>query len=196
MPLQTIAASARGSPGPLKERRRNWRVPIALDGRFLMEGGEDHTVLTRNMSCGGALFISSERPAPDARLICYLDDLGRIEAQAVRQTADGFAVRFDISARKRDKIADRLTWLTNHKQLGLNDDREAPRYASGGPALVQRADGRVIQCRTIDISLSGAAFETGGPAPQIGEIVMAGNLRGEVVRSMRSAFAIRYLTGS
>lgn len=176
-----------------KDRRANVRVQLALNGRFLGDGSEDHGLLTRNISCGGAEIIANVRPDVESSLICYLDDLGRLEAEVVRQTAQGFAVKFNITPRKRDKIADRLTWLVNYKQLGLTDEREAPRYAGGGPALVTRQDGRVIQCRTIDISLSGAAFEADGPAPSVGEIVTIGNLRGEVVRTLRNGFAIRYI---
>ena len=178
-----------------KDRRANVRVDLALNGRFLSDGAEDHGLLTRNISCGGADIVARVRPDINAQVICYLDDLGRLEAEVVRETPEGFAVKFNITQRKRDKIADRLTWLANYKQLGLEDEREAPRYAGGGPAMITRQDGRVIQCRTIDISLSGAAFEADGPAPQLGEIVSVGNLRGEVVRALRTGFAIRYIHG-
>lgn len=176
-----------------KDRRRNARVSIALSGRFLSGDNEDHSLLTRNISCGGADLIANVRPAADAPLICYFEDLGRLEAEFVRATEEGFAVRFNLTSRKRDKVADRLTWLANYKQLGLEDERVAPRYAGGGPAMVTRANGRVLQCRTVDISLTGAAFEGDGPAPPIGEIVSVGNLQGEVVRTLRNGFAIRYL---
>ena len=176
-----------------KDRRRNRRVSVQLNGRFLAESGDDHTLLTENISCGGAAFMSRQKPAIGSRVVCYLDDLGRIETDVVRHTDAGFAVQFSVTMRKKEKIADRLTWLANVKALGLTDEREAPRYASGGPALVTRADGRVLQCRTIDISLSGAAFETDGPAPFVGERVTVGNLVGEVVRTLRNGFAIRYV---
>ncbi len=176
-----------------KDRRANVRVNLELSGRFLSEGAEDHGLLTRNISCGGAELIAHDQPEVDTPVICYLDDLGRLEAKVVRQTANGFAVKFNVTPRKRDKIADRLTWLANYKELGLDDERESPRHAAGGPALVTRADGRVLQCRTIDISLSGAAFEADGPAPPVGEIITVGNLRGEVVRTLQNGFAIRYV---
>ncbi len=180
-------------PDLRKDRRMNMRVELSLSGRFLIDGADDHGLLTRNISCGGAEIVANLRPDIDSKLICYLDDLGRLEAVVVRATEHGFAVKFNVTSRKRDKIADRLTWLANYKQLGLDDERENPRYAGGGPAMVTRADGRVIQCRTIDISLAGAAFEADGPAPPLGEIVTVGNLTGEVVRTLRNGFAIRYL---
>ncbi|MEM5518389.1 PilZ domain-containing protein [Henriciella sp. AS95] len=186
-------SSLRIRPDLHKDRRRNVRVSVGLNGRFLTGESDDHSLLTRNISCGGAEMIANVCPSPDASMICYLDDLGRLEAQFVRKTEHGFAVKFNVSKRKRDKIADRLTWLANYKQLGLDDEREAPRYSGGGPALVTRANGRVLQCRTIDISLAGAAFEGDGPAPPIGEVVSVGNLQGEVVRTLRNGFAIRYI---
>jgi hypothetical protein len=178
-----------------KDRRRNKRVELALGGRFLMDGADDHSFIVVNISCGGAAFRADLKPPVGAKIVCYLDDLGRLEAEVVRPTDDGFAVRFLSTAHKLGKIADRLTWLCNYKQLGLSDERVAPRHADGGPALVTRADGRIIQCRTIDISLSGAAFTADGPAPHVGEIVTVGNLTGEVVRTLRNGFAIRYMRG-
>ena len=178
-----------------KDRRLNRRVGVRLNGRFLADGTEDHTFLSVDISCGGARFEARVSPVVGVKLICYFDDLGRIESEVVRHTDDGFAVRFLTTAHKRDKIADRLTWLANYKKLGLTDEREAPRHAGGGPALVTRADGRTLQCRTIDISLTGAAFECDGPTPFVGEQVTVGQLTGEVVRTLRNGFAIRYLHG-
>lgn len=191
--LKTRSVIQKPSGSPIKDRRLNKRVALALGGRFLADGADDQTLRTVNMSCGGACFVARHCPVIGRQVICYLDDLGRIESEVVRHTDDGFAVRFLVTRRKREKIADRLTWLVNHEVLGLTDEREAPRHASGGPALVRRSDGRMLQCRTIDLSLTGAAFEADGPAPYVGEIVSVGNVRGEVVRTLRTGFAIRYL---
>ena len=78
-------------------------------------------------------------------------------------------------------------------QVGLTEEREAKRYPGGGPAMVKRENGLVIQCTVVDISLTGAAFSTEGANPFVGEIVIAGKLKGEVVRSGDGKFAVRYL---
>jgi len=177
-----------------KDRRQNRRVELEIKGRFLDEESEDNALITTNISCGGALIESEHRPQPMSRIVCYFDNLGRVSASVTRQTETGFAIRFHTTQHKRDKLADKLIWLMNRDPFNLKDERRAPRYAAGGPALVRRADGRDIQCRVIDISLTGASFRTDAPRPAIGEIVKAGNVMGEVVRCEESLFAIRYLT--
>ena len=192
----SAAQPAAVKPLPLRrtqqDRRRNKRIDLSIDGRFLSKDGEDHTMRTLNLSCSGALVAAAVKPEPGANIVCYFNDLGRVASSVIRQTRDGFAVQFTVSQHKRDKLADRLTWLFNKETLELSDERATPRYVTDGPAVIELADGRKLQCRVVDISLSGASFEADGAAPYIGEIIKAGNLDGEVVRRGRNSFAIRF----
>ena len=174
------------------DRRRHKRVELSLNGRFLHEGA-DHTFVTANVSCGGAVVRARAIPEIGADVVCYFDDLGRVSGTVSRHAEDGFAVEFKASKHKKDKLSDRLVWLLNHKKYNLADERSAPRKAGGGPALITRANGTKLQCRVIDISLTGAAFEFDGPVPIVGEHVRVGTLRGEVVRAVSGEFAIRFL---
>lgn len=185
---QTETSSIRTKP----DRRRHKRVELNLNGRFLHDGA-DHTFLTANVSCGGAIVRARAVPEVGAGVVCYFDDLGRVSGEVVRHTEDGFAVVFKASDHKKDKLSDRLVWLLNHKKYDLSDERSAPRKAGGGPALITRTNGTQLQCRVIDISLTGAAFEFDGPVPVVGEQVRVGTLRGEVVRAVSGEFAIRFL---
>ncbi len=189
--LQTVPPPKR-APRPKPDRRRHYRVALGLRGRFMFDNA-DHSLQTVDISCGGAKVRSEVMPAEGDPVVCYFDDLGRVSAQVVRHLDDGFAVSFDASTHKRDKLADRLIWLINHKKFNLTDERAAPRKAAGGPALVTRSDGTKLQCRVIDISMTGAAFEHEGAIPVIGERVRAGTITGEVVRSVSNEFAIRFL---
>lgn len=184
----TDPVSARTKP----DRRRHKRVELRLNGRFL-HNGADHTFVSANVSCGGAVVQAHAIPEIGAAVVCYFDDLGRVSGEISRHTDDGFAVEFKTSKHKKDKLSDRLIWLLNHKKYDLVDERSAPRKAGGGPALVTRANGTKLQCRVIDISLTGAAFEFDGPVPIVGEAVRVGTLRGEVVRAVSGEFAIRFL---
>ena len=178
---------------PDKDRRLYKRVALSLAGRVLDDDGVDHEMTTIDISCSGAMIRSDHRPEAGAQLICYFNDLGRVAATVIRATPTGFAAHFRIVQHKREKLADRLTWLLNKDRLELTDDRSVQRASGGGPALLTLDDGREIKCRVLDISLTGASFEAEDGTPMVGDTVLAGNVRGEVVRVTGKTFAIRYL---
>ena len=178
---------------PNKDRRLHKRIALNLVGRLLDETSADHDVRTVDISCSGAMIRSAHRPLPGAQVICYFNDLGRVAATVIRTGPQGFAVQFKAAQHKRDKLADRLTWLLNKDKLCLADERAATRVATSGPALLTLSDGSEIPCRVLDISLTGASFEAEDGTPMVGDMVLAGNVRGEVVRVEQKRFAIRYL---
>lgn len=178
-----------------RDRRGFKRIELKLTGRFLIGDQEDHELRTTNVSCDGAFIVSPERPGLDEQVVCYFDDVGRVVANVVRISPDGFAVRFHTSPHKRDKLADRLTWLLNRDALGLEEERGETRYQASGEAIVHLSGGRQLKCSVTDISLTGAAFETHGKPPFVGERVSVGNLVGEVVRATENKFAVRYIHG-
>ncbi len=194
--IMTAPLNARAAPSLRiltdKDRRRHKRVNLQLAGRYLNEQGEDLAMFSRNLSCSGAMLASVQRPAIGVPVVCYFDELGRVSTHVTRHTSDGFAVQFKIPEHKRDKLADRLTWLINKDQLGLADDRAAARFEASDPAIVNLGTGRQLSCHLSDISLAGASFETADPLPKIGDRVTAGNLQGDVVRVSGSHFAIRF----
>lgn len=183
------------TPVPGRDRRRHERIPLRLGGRFLLDG-EDYPLVSVNVSCGGGLFRSKTVPPQQTRVVCYLDELGRIAGEVVRADGETFAVVFEATDRKRDKLADQLMWILNKGRYGFEEVRTAPRYAGGKQASVIRANGVKLDCRVLDLSVSGAAFECSGPLPFIGERVRAGRLRGVVVRAQPGEFAIRLISGA
>jgi len=183
----------RHNPKLRKDHRRHRRVKIRLHGRFLNDANEEHSVICQNVSCGGASFSSASAPDIGTQIVCYIDELGRIVGDVVRMTDDGFAIAFKVSQIKRDRLADKLIWLVNKDRLGLAEERGAQRFAAEGPALITRQDGRSLQCRVVDISLTGAGFETDGPSPEIGEMVSVGNITAEVMRATPKGFGVRFL---
>lgn len=181
---------------PKRDRRSYKRVELRLTGRFLTHESDDRELLTSNVSCDGAFILSATPPDAGQQIVCYFDELGRVAADVIRMTPGGFAVRFHTSTLKRDKLADRLTWLLNKDTLGLAEDRAATRFSATGQAIVILPDGSPLQCRLTDISLTGAAFEALGSPPFVGDRVHTGNLPAEVVRVAGRNFAVRYLRGA
>lgn len=181
---------------PKRDRRSYKRVELRLTGRFLTTESDDRELLTSNVSCDGAHILSSTPPDAGQQIVCYFDELGRVVADVIRMTPGGFAVRFQTSTLKRDKLADRLTWLLNKDTLGLAEDRASTRFSATGQAVVILPNGTQLQCRLTDISLTGAAFEALGTPPFVGDRVHTGNLPAEVVRVAGKKFAVRYLRGA
>jgi hypothetical protein len=193
---QPLHAAPSSGANPRRDRRSYKRVELRLTGRYLLGESDDRELLTSNVSCDGALILSQSPPDSGEQIVCYFDDLGRVVADVVRMAPGGFAVRFQTSTLKRDKLADRLTWLLNKDTLGLAEDRAAARFSATGQAVVILSDGTQLQCRLTDISLTGAAFEALGTTPFVGDRVRTGNLPAEVVRVAGKKFAVRYLRGA
>lgn len=193
---QPLLSQLSSGPSPWRDRRSHKRLELSLTGRYLRGQGDDHALLTLNISCDGAFIVCQSPPDCGEQIICYFDDLGRVVAEVVRLAPGGFAVRFMTSALKREKLADRLNRLANKDPVGLAEDRAAVRVPASGHAAVILPDGTELQCRLTDISLTGAAFEALGRPPFVGDRVRAGNHPAEVVRVAGRKFAVRYLRGA
>lgn len=191
--MTAVPAHTPSKHTPTRTLRLDQRLPVQLHGRYLDAKGDEHRIVSVAMSCRSAQVRSKDLPQQGSQIVCYFEGIGRITGEVTRVVERGFLIGFTLSARKRDKLADQLIWLVNKDKLGLDDDREHGRYSAGGPAQLKLEGGGVLNCRVVDISLTGAGFEAFSRAPAIGDIVSVGNLRGEVVRSQGRSFGIRFL---
>jgi hypothetical protein len=182
-----IKIAARGA----QERRRHRRVPLALPGRGLAASTGEFACTLVDVSPGGARIASKTPPKAGERVVLLFDGIGRMEGDVVRAGQAGFAVRLSISQRKRDRLADAITWRFNMDRLGLNEDRAAPRKPGRGRAKLRLRDGVVIQADVVDVSITGAAFAC-LERPRIGEPVKVGEMTGQVARWLDNGFAVRF----
>lgn len=182
-----IKIAARGA----QERRRHRRVPLALPGRGLAASTGEFACTLVDVSPGGARIASNTPPKGGERVVLLFDGIGRMEGEVVRAGRAGFAVRLTMSTRKRDRLADAITWRFNMDRLGLNEDRAAPRKPGRGRAKLRLKDGVVIQADVIDVSITGAAFAC-LERPRVGEPVKVGEMTGHVARWLETGFAVRF----
>ena len=182
-----IKIAARGA----QERRRHARMPLQLHGRFWSEADGEHACRLIDISPGGARIIARLRIAADTRIVLMITSIGRVEGQVVRQDGDEISIRFNAPLRKRDKLADAITWRFNKDRLGLEEDRAALRKPGRGRARVVLADGVVIQADVVDVSVTGAAFEC-LERPREGEPVTVGEMTGRVARILDNGFAVEF----
>lgn len=177
-----------------QDRRKFRRVSWAVRVRGLTGAGEEFTCTTVDVAAGG-LRINLARPLSQGEnLVLYIDDIGRVEGTVSRVLNEiGYAVQFTVPPRKRDKIADMLTWLINKDRLGLTDEREAERRPGGGQ-VIARYGAVSIACAVADVSVFGVALKTASPRPMIGDRVKVGERVGTCVRYIEGGFAVDFRT--
>lgn len=174
-----------------RHRRVLWQVPV----RGLTGSGEEFACNTVDV-CAGGLRINLARPLEKGEnLVLYIEDIGRIEGVIVRVLNEiGYAIEFRAPPRKREKIADALTWLVNKDRLGLSDERIAERRPATGQVIAIHGKGVAIACAIADLSLFGVALKTSGPRPMIGDRVQIGERAGTCVRYIEGGFAVDFRT--
>lgn len=147
---------------------------------------------TIDMSPGGVALVAPVQGNLRERVICYIDQIGRVEGNISRLFPNGFALALSVPLLKREKLADQLTWLGNRQVLGMPEDRRHERVPSRNPRSSLRVpDGRVFQVRLIDVSVSGAAFST-DLAPTVGTTVTLGATPAHVVRTFQGGAAVEF----
>jgi len=174
------------------DRRRFQRVKVNLLGRFMLEDRREYPCQTLDISPGSAAFVAPVSGRVGERIVVYIDHIGRIEGDIVRTFESGFAITINAPARKRDKLAAKLTWLANRHELNLPEDRRHDRIVPENPiATITIPDEREFRCRIIDLSLSGAALSSEFKPP-IGSPLNIGTLRATVVRHFEEGFAVEF----
>lgn len=175
-----------------QERRRHQRVKVNLTGRFMREDRQEFPCQTINMSPGGVSLSTTMPPRAGEQVVAYIDHIGRIEGRCTRVFDNGFAMTIAATLRRRDKLADQLTWFANRNVLGLPEDRRHKRVELRNPrSTLTLPDGSVIECRVVDVSLSGAAVATKAKLP-LGSPVTLGRTPARVVRHLDTGFALEF----
>lgn len=175
------------------DRRRHRRVDWCVNVRGLNAAGEEFTATTIDLGAGG-IRISLARPLSlGEEVVLYIEGIGRVEGVVARVLREvGYAIAFRAPSRKRDKIADQLTWMINRDALGLEEDRTGERRASSGDVLAHFGEHEAVPCRVQDMSIFGVALTTGGPRPLIGQQVRVGARNGVCARYFEGGFAVDF----
>ncbi|MBA5777616.1 PilZ domain-containing protein [Stappia sp. F7233] len=174
------------------DKRGHYRVKVNLLGRFMLEDRREYPCHVINMSLSGAALIAPVRGRVGEKIIAYIDHVGRIEGEIVREIEGGFAMTIYTTMRKRDKLANVLTWLANRDMLNLPEDRRHDRFVPKNPfTKIILPDGREYKSRIIDVSLSGAALKT-DVRPEIGLSIALGKMRARVVRHTEDGIAVEF----
>lgn len=175
-------------------RPRFQRVKVSILGRYMLENKSEYPCQIISMSPGDADIIAPVPGREGERVIGYVDHIGRIEGSITGYIDGGFEMDISASPRKRDKMANQLTWLANKDELNLPEDRRHERVVPDERhANIVLQDGRKYTCRIIDFSLSGVAIEM-HVRPAIGTPCTIGRMRARVVRHFHNGVALEFTT--
>lgn len=182
-----------------QERRRFLRVPVNLKGRlFLPDDGRETDCTIIDMSPGSAQVESPVLPEPQAPVVLYIEGFGRFDAVVARpikgEWSDGkFGVKFNCSPLKRERVAEQLAHFVERGTLDDTALRRHERVPTRGLTRFTRASGEVVNCEVLDLSLGGVSLAT-NVRPQIGEVVLIGQIAGRVVRIHENGIGIEFMT--
>ncbi len=127
------------------------------------------------------------------QIVAYIDEIGRVEGEALNVTPDGFRLLFKLTPMKRERIFKRLEWLRDKAAGKAHDQRRHQRYQpKNSQSVITLPDGRSYPCKVLDISLSGASIET-SVLPALGTHIMLGKMYGRVVRYHEQGLGIEFL---
>jgi hypothetical protein len=190
--MEALLAKARA------ERRRYQRVQVELDARLFVPGDQrEAPCKVTDMSPGGAQLTCEIIPTADTSVILYIDGFGRFESVVARppkgEWSDGkFGVKFHCSPLKRERVAEQLTLYINRGSIDDAVLRRHDRTPTKGLARFTRANGDVVTCEVLDLSLGGVSLAT-DVKPPVGERVVIGQMTGRVARHHETGIGIEFV---
>lgn len=176
------------------DSRSHQRVKVAIPGRYMVEDRREFECHTLDMSPGGIALAAPVAPAIGERVVVYLECVGRIDGVCVRDLGNGFAMRVKATPRRREKIAEQLTWLANQLMLEIEDLRNFGRIVPLQPqTLLTFENGTTMPARIVDISRSGVGL-VADCIPAVGSVVSVGQMKGHVVRVLDQGIAVQFMS--
>jgi hypothetical protein len=176
------------------ERRRYRRVRIDLPGRlFIPADGREARCTIVELSPGGAAIRCELAPEAGTAVVVYADGFGRFEGVVARPGGTAaFGVAFHCSPAKRERTAEQLTLFLNKTLVDESVLRRHERSGQKGFARFTCADGKVVQCEVMDISVGGVSLKT-DVRPPIGEFVLIAQIAGRVVCHHEQGVGIEFI---
>jgi hypothetical protein len=103
------------------ERRRYERLPLTLQGRYMLSDGSEFPCQTQDVSPIGIGIRGAPAGAIGERIVAYFEGLGRVEGRIVRRAQTWFAVDITGTPRKLETLAKTIRSLAAHqaREAGL-----------------------------------------------------------------------------
>jgi hypothetical protein len=175
------------------ERRRFRRVPVDLAGRLFTPGdGREARCTILNLSPGGAAVNSELSPEQGTPVVLYVDGFGRFEGTVARREDNSFGVCFVCTPAKRERTAEQLTLFLNKALVDESVLRRHERTHQKGFTKFTRADGQIVNCEVMDISVGGVSLKS-EVRPPLGEFVLIAGMAGRIARHHEHGIGIEFV---
>jgi PilZ domain len=183
------------TPAADVDKRLHRRFALTLAGRFMRADKTEYPCDVVDVSAGGIALRAATggELGIGEKVIVYLDRLGGLEGEVVRHIEGGFAIKLSVTQNKREKLAAQITWLLNEKDIDGASARRHDRIPVGNrSAMLTIAEGVVVPCLILDVSLSGASIAL-AVKPDVETEVKLGRLRAVVVRHHSEGVGLQFM---
>jgi hypothetical protein len=187
--------------GAADDRRDQKCIYVSIPGRYALAGTRNSRGEPRQFACravsisAGAIAVAAPViPKTGVRVIADVDQLGRLRGTTARVFERGFAINVEATKQEREMLATKIGWIERYRDFAIRDNRTHARFIPRRPlTFLTLADGSILSCFVIDISVGGAAVSADF-APAIGTVLAVGNVVGRVVRFIFGGFAVQFVT--
>jgi len=163
-----------------------------LFGRLMLPDQSEHPFQISQISPDGATVLTQATAPNGIKIVAYIDEIGRVEANIIAQFEGGVALEFIASDTRRDRLENKLKWLSENDKNAADARRHERFEPKDNHSHITMPDGRMYKTEVIDISVGGAAVKT-EIMPNLGTYVLLGKMRGRVVRYIEDGIAIEFL---
>jgi hypothetical protein len=180
---------------------RQRAVRVEAEGTYTLPNWYDRQGRLRTFACRTTR-VSPFRMMVDVpvvgkvgdRLTSYFREFGKFEGRISDTVAGSFLVELEMSRSMRVRLADKLVWLEKkQKDATVRDVRRDARFIpNAAHTTLTLADGTIMSCFIIDVSLSGVAVSSEFQ-PTIGTPLAVGAYVGRVVRVFLEGFAVKFV---
>jgi hypothetical protein len=170
---------------------------VGKQGLYTLRSWRDASGKPREFSCVvkkiASEFIELNAPITGSVgewAVAHFDSFGQFEGPITHTYTNYFAMWIVATAEKRKKIASKIAWAKDKKNLNR---RRHERFVPRNPDSILRfADGRSMPCKIIDYSISGVAVSTDANV-EVGAVIKVGNIIGQIIRRFPEGFTVKFL---
>ncbi|HWY61748.1 MAG TPA: PilZ domain-containing protein [Rhizomicrobium sp.] len=169
------------------------QVRVDLPGRLFIPADErEAPCKIIDLSPDEASVECETVPESGTPVVLYVDGLSRFEGTIAHKNGNAFRVQFVCTAAKRERTAEQISAFLSNGSEGGSILRRHERSSQKGCIQFTRADGQIVSCEVVDISVSGVSLKT-DIRPYIGEFVLIAQIAGRVSRYHEQGIGVEFI---